>query len=88
MIFTVLAVLIIGWILFGILNRGVENSAAKSLNLKFVAMGEIKGLSKADIISHVGPPSLVEHQNGIDLLEWRQGGYRAVIAFEDDTCRG
>jgi len=88
MLYTIFMLLIIGLILFGIFNRGAGNSAAKALNLKFAAMGEIKGLSKADIISQVGPPSLIEHRDGIDLLEWSQGGYRAVMAFEDEICRG
>ena len=66
-----------------------RDGGGKRLNLKFAALGEVKGMSKTAIIAAVGAPVCIEARaQGVTALEWRQGRYRAVLGFVDETCIG
>jgi hypothetical protein len=61
----------------------------RQLNARFTALGDVKGLSRAEIIAAVGEPTGLEYTvKGITTLEWHKGRYRAVLGFEGDTCIG
>ena len=61
-----------------------------ALSKKFVALGELKGKTKAEIIAAVGNPSAISAAaEGKTLIQWRATGYHIALLFDtDDVCLG
>lgn len=76
-----------GLILYFIINAAVK-APGQSLNRRFVQLGQLKGKSKTEIISAVGPPNAVSQIADRELLQWMATGYHIALIFKDDECLG
>lgn len=77
-----------GLILYAVISMMVK-APGSSLQSKFVGLGTLKGKSKAEIISVVGPPnSISAAANGRTLSQWLATGYHIALLFDGETCEG
>ena len=80
--------IISGLVLYAVINELVK-APGRSLQRKFVSLGNIKGKSKNQIISVVGPPkSFSAAPNGKTLCQWMATGYHVALIFNGDICEG
>ncbi len=68
----------------------VYSAAAKvSLQKKFVGLGNMAGLTKAEIIAVVGQPNSVTTIGpDMTLLQWQRDGYHIALIFQGEVCSG
>lgn len=57
---------------------------AKSIRLEknFASLGDMKGMSKQEIISKVGEPNTVCHISDSEILQWRDVTFYIAIYFD------
>ena len=75
-------------ILYVVIQALVKAPGA-NLQSKFVGLGTLKGKTKNEIISVVGPPnSISAAANGKTLYQWIATGYHIALPFDGDACEG
>ncbi|SAL14187.1 hypothetical protein AWB70_00509 [Caballeronia cordobensis] len=81
------AVLFVG----GCLNSMTGQSQAKSLNSRFVSLGNMGGKTYDDIVSVVGEPRAQSSSGGITVCTWGTSPlpgaqqYQVTLVFENDV---
>lgn len=78
-------------LIFGGLVLYAINTLVKApgviLQNKFVGLGILKGKTKDEIISIVGPPnSISAATNGKTLCQWQATGYHIALLFDGCLC--
>lgn len=64
-------------------------SGARTLQRKFADLGDLRGKTRAEIISAVGPPNSVTAMADGALVQWLTPGYHVALLFDDaDVCLG
>jgi len=67
----------------------VFREPGRQMKKKFIALGNVQGLTKDFIIDVVGPP---QNKTVIDdsktLLKWKTIGYLIVLEFDAEICQG
>lgn len=72
-----------------IIIQALVKAGGRSLNAKFVALGILKGRTKAEIVAAVGPPSSISQTVDGQLLQWIETGYHIALRFDrDEICLG
>lgn len=88
----IIAAIIISIIGFGISALFQEDvyKEGRELQRKFIALGDMRGMPKGEMISKVGPPTAVSAMgDGCSLLQWQRTGYHICIVFNiDNTVQG
>ncbi len=80
--------LIGGLVLYAIISASVK-APGRSLNARFVALGQLKGKTKAEIVAAVGPPNSVSATaKGETLCQWMATGYHIALLFDGEACVG
>jgi hypothetical protein len=79
-------ILIGAGVLYGIF---LHKKAGKALARKFVSLGDLRDLTKSEIIDVVGPPhSFSAIGGGKSLLQWIVPGYHIAMIFNGKWCEG
>ena len=82
------AILTVGLITF-LWTVAQKAKGGKQLMMKFVRLGEMKGMTRQQIVNAVGhPTSMTIGEQGVTAVEWRAGTFRAVLGFFGDSCIG
>jgi hypothetical protein len=77
-----------GLVLFFVIGMLVK-APGRSLQSKFVSLGNLKWRSKAEIVAVVGPPNSISGAaNGRTLCQWMATGYHIALLFDGETCEG
>ena len=81
---TVIAVLaLIGAFAIAIIVPWVVRAPGRRLRRQFVALGNVKGKTRKQIVKVVGPPAQETLlPDGRTLLQWRTTGYHIALVFE------
>ena len=61
---------------------------ARDLQRKFQSLGDMRGKTKAEIESVVGPPNSFSALSDGTLCQWIRTGYHISLIFKDDVCLG
>jgi uncharacterized protein YodC (DUF2158 family) len=76
---------ILGGLLLYFAIKMAVRMPGKSLNRKFVRLGNFNGLNKEEFIKRVGPFQAVSNlSEGMQLCQWYATGYRMSIVFDKD----
>ena len=75
-------------VLFAIIGSAMNQSSGTSLNKKFVALGNMTGMTLSQISAHVGNPnSITQFPDGEKLCQWAASGFAIGIMFDaNDVC--
>ena len=82
-----------GLVLYGLTNESVKEPG-RSLNKKFVSLGNLKGKTLKEITDVCGDPnsystSIGADGNPVKIIQWMATGYHIVLLFDsDDICLG
>lgn len=83
-----IAIFFIGSILFALQKHAVT-SPGRELHRKFVALGNVMGKTKSEIIAQVGPPTSISAlAAGKTLLQWQATGCHMALRFNGESCEG
>jgi len=83
-----IGILVAGFVLFVIIMVLVR-APGQSLGARFVRLGQLKGMAKAEIIAAVGPPNSVSAvAGGKTLCQWMATGYHIALLFDGEICEG
>jgi hypothetical protein len=75
---------IVGGFLLFYLTKIIIRLPGRSLNKKFVKLGNFSKLTKNEFIAAVGSPQAISNLNdGLQLLQWHATGYRMSILFDE-----
>ncbi len=78
----------VGLLLFGVISWAVREPG-RQLRNKFINLGDLRGMTKSEIVSFVGPPqSISAIDESTTLLQWMATGYLIALVFEGDVCKG
>lgn len=81
--------IILGGIVLAVFISALVRAPGQSLNSRFVALGELRGKTKDEIVSAVGPPNSVSAApEGKTVCQWIATGYHIALLFDGDTCEG
>lgn len=82
--FIYLAPIFGGLILYAIIDAVVK-APGRLLNQKFVSLGDMRGMSYADIEKVVGKPQSVSQMgDGGTLRQWISTGYHIALVFDEN----
>ncbi len=85
---SVIFALIGGLVLAGVISAMVKQPG-RNLNSKFISLGELKGKTKEEITSVVGPPnSISATPEGKTVCQWMATGYHIALLFDGEVCEG
>ena len=80
---------VLGGVLLAVVISALVKAPGQSLNSRFVALGELKGKTKDQIVAVVGPPNSVSVAGeGKTVCQWMATGYHIALLFDGDTCEG
>jgi hypothetical protein len=80
---------LIGGLILYVVIQALVKAPGSNLQGKFVGLGTLKGRTKDEIISVVGPPnSISAAANGKTLYQWIATGYHIALLFDGSTCEG
>jgi hypothetical protein len=80
---TLIFTFIFGLLLFVIIKIAVK-APGRTLQKKFVALGNMSQLTKDDIINAVGQPNSISNSANGQLLQWIATGYHMSILFDNN----
>ncbi len=81
--------IVLGGIVLAALTSAVVKAPGQNLNSRFVALGELKGMTKDQIVSSVGPPNSVSGApEGKTVCQWIATGYHIALLFDGEICEG
>jgi hypothetical protein len=78
---------VIGGILAAIQQAAVT-SPGRDLHAKFVALGNVVGKTRDEIVASVGEPTSISSIPGGVLLQWQATGCHMALKFMGDKCQG
>ena len=69
-------------------GTATATAPGRALQEKFLALGQMPGKSKDEIIAAVGKPNSISATPEGMLLQWQAPGYHIAIRFKDDIFDG
>lgn len=70
-------------VLFAIIGSAMSKSSGSSLNKKFASLGNMSGMTLAQISAHVGnPSSITQFPDGEKLVQWAASGFAIGLMFD------
>ncbi|QDU02646.1 hypothetical protein V6x_23510 [Gimesia chilikensis] len=80
--------IIAGLLIFGFISWAVREPG-RQLQRKFIKLGDLRGMTRVEIESVVGPPQGISAiDDSSTLLQWMATGYLIALIFEGDVCKG
>ena len=80
--------LVLGVLLF-VVMRALTMAPGRRLQARFIAMGQLAGRTKAEIVATVGEPDAqTAMAGGKCLCQWLASGYHIALIFNGDICEG
>jgi len=79
---------VVGFVIYIFMAYAVR-TPARELQRKFVQLGDLKGMTKEQLLKVVGQPSSITHAPDYhEVYQWILPGYHIAIVFKSNICQG